>query len=298
MSNNVLRLFGGFIAILALAPVAMAQTAPAAQGGGRQRGGAAAGAQAAPGAASNGKEIEGAGGQMPHYTYPAAPGPAPRQEVSGTWGGPLSTPKIDPVPPMTAWGKERFAANKSNQRINVASSNDPLNHCDPLGFPRNALWESRGIAFATMPGKIAELFQYQRTWREIFTDGRELPKDVGGNGPDSRYYGYSVGHWDGDYTLVVDTVGLDDGTWLDNAGHPHSGDLRVNERYTRVDQHTLEMTVVLDDPKTYTAKWMAGKTTFKWIPQQEFDEQLCIPSQMEDYLKVLAGPAGAPSGGH
>jgi hypothetical protein len=202
--------------------------------------------------------------------------------------------KIDPVPPMTAWGQEQFAAHKSNQKISVAESNDPLDTCDPLGFPRNALWESRGIAFAKMPDKIVEVFQYQRVWREIWTDGRALPKNIDNDAPDStdsRYYGYSVGHWDGDYTFVVDTAGLDQDTWLDNAGHPHSGDLRVNERYTRMDQHTMEMTVTVNDPKVYTRPWMAGQTIYKWIPQQQFDEQLCIPSRMQDYTKLIARPA-------
>jgi hypothetical protein len=279
------------IAALALPLLTVAQTSQPRQTTDQQ---SAAAPVSTAGASQGATEIEGKGGQMPHYKYAGPPGPAPKQDLSGEWGGPLSAAKVDPAPPMTAWGQERFAANKSNQKINVADSNDPLDTCDPLGFPRNALWESRGIAFAKMPDKVVELFQYEKVWREIWTDGRALPKNVGSdilNSPDSRYYGYSVGHWDGDYTLVVDTVGLDDSTWLDNAGHPHSGDLHVNERYTRVDQHTLEMTVTLDDPKVFTRPWMAGETTFKWIPEQQFDEQLCIPSHMQDYFKLLANPA-------
>jgi hypothetical protein len=280
--------------ILAWSQVTIAQSSQPRQSTGQPS--VAASASTA-GAGQGAKEIEGGGNQMPHYKYAGPPGPAPRQDLSGEWGGPLSAAKVDPPPPMTALGQAQFAANKSNQKISVAESNDPLDTCDPLGFPRNALWESRGIAFATMPDKVVELFQYQKVWREIWTDGRALPKNIDRDTPDStdsRYYGYSTGHWDGDYTFVVDTVGLDDSTWLDNAGHPHSGDLRVNERYTRVDQHTLEMTVTLDDPKLYTRSWMAGKTTFKWIPQQQFDEQLCIPSRMQDYTKLIARPAAGP----
>jgi len=292
MTNRLVECsVAGLIGVLALSSIAVAQTSQPRQATGQQSATATA---STAGAGQAGSEIEGKGQQMPHYKYAGPPGPAPKQDLSGEWGGPLSAAKVDPVPPMTAWGQERFAANKSNQKINVADSNDPLDTCDPLGFPRNALWESRGIAFAKMPDKVVELFQYEKVWREIWTDGRALPKNVGSdipNSPDPRYYGYSVGHWDGDYTLVVDTVGLDDSTWLDNAGHPHSGDLHVNERYTRVDQHTLEMTVTLDDPKVFTRPWMAGQTTFKWIPEQQFDEQLCIPSHMQDYYKLLANPA-------
>jgi hypothetical protein len=279
------------LAILAFSFAAIGQTSQPRQNGGRAAGAAAA---ATAGAGQGGKEIEGEGNQMPHYTYAGPPGPALRQDLIGEWGGPLSAAKVDPVPPMTAFGQAQFAAHKSNQKISVAESNDPLDTCDPLGFPRNALWESRGIAFAKMPDKVVEVFQYQRVWREIWTDGRDLPKNIDNEAPDStdsRYYGYAVGHWDGDYTFVVDTGGLDQDTWLDNAGHPHSGDLRVNERYTRMDQHTMQMTVTLTDPKVYTRPWMAGQSIYKWIPQQQFDEQLCIPSRMQDYTKLIARPA-------
>jgi hypothetical protein len=130
----------------------------------------------------------------------------------------------------------QFKLHKTNGEYPVADSNDPIKGCDPLGFPRNMLFMTRGIVFTTMPGKMIEMSEYNRIWREIWTDGRELPKDVGGrsaDAPDPRWYGYSVGHWEGDYTFVVNTVGSDPRTWLDNAGHPHSVDLRVEERYTR-----------------------------------------------------------------
>jgi hypothetical protein len=294
MSHRLGYFVASLIAVAGFSAVTFVQSCTAQTSAGRPSGSTSG---LVGGARQDGKEIEGQGNQMPHYKYDGAPGPAPRQDVSGVWGGPLSAPKADPVPAMTDWGKARFAANKSNQRIDVAVSNDPLNHCDPLGFPRNALWESRGISFVNAPGKVVELFQYEKVWREIWTDGRALPQGAGSdaaNAPDSRYYGYSVGHWDGDYALVVDTVGIDERTWLDNSGHPHSDELHVSERYTRVDSHTLEMAVTLDDPKTYTKPWMAGTTIFKWIPRQEFEEQLCVPSLMEEYMKFVGGPAGGP----
>ena len=61
--------------------------------------------------------------------------------------------------------------------------------------------------------------QYQRVWRDVAMDGRSLPAKVDARGfPDARFYGYSVGHWDGDYTFVIDTTGVDDRTWLDEGG--------------------------------------------------------------------------------
>src|SRR5439155_6469222 len=81
------------------------------------------------------------------------------------------------------------------------------------------------------PDSVLMLYMFEKRWRVIWTDGRQLPKD-----PDPRWYGYSVGHWEDDYTLVVETIGTDDRTWLDNAGDPHSDQLRVVERYHRLNQ--------------------------------------------------------------
>jgi hypothetical protein len=220
-------------------------------------------------------------------------GAAPRRDLTGFWAG-LVAAKLNEVPPLTPWGLEQFHLHKNNGDFPVAESNDPIKGCDPLGFPRNMLFMTRGIAFAQMPGRVLALSQFNRVWREIWTDGRELPKNVGGDSadaPDPRWYGYSVGHWEGDYTFVVDTVGSDERSWLDNVGHPHSIDLRVQERYTRVDHNDLEVTITINDPKTYTKPFVITKSSFKWIPRQDFEEQLCVPSEEAEYLKLIGDPA-------
>ena len=131
--------------------------------------------------------------------------------------------------------------------------------CDPLGFPRNLFHEMRAMELVQTPKKVVQLFQYQGIWRQIWTDGRELPKNAGADtidAPDPMYYGYSVGKWDGD-TFVVDTVGLDGDTWLDVYGDPHSENLKVEERYVRQDHDTMKLTVQVDDPKAYSKPFMA-----------------------------------------
>jgi len=225
-------------------------------------------------------------------------GPAPRQDLTGFWTGPI-TAKLNPVPPMTPWGQEQFRSHKNHSQYSEAESNDPMKYCDPMGFPRDMLYDNRGFAFAPMPGKILQAFQFNRVWREIWTDGRELPKNVGGRSADAadpRWYGYSVGHWEGDYTFVVDTVGSDERTWLDSVGHPHSIDMRVQERYTRVDHNTLEMTMTIDDPKTYTKPFVITNARFRWLVNQDLVEEICVPSLMQEYLKIIADPAGDVSG--
>jgi len=224
-------------------------------------------------------------------------GPAPRHDITGFWAGPPS-PKENQVPAMTAWGQEQFRSHKGHSQYSEAESNDPMKFCDPLGFPRDMLYQTRGIAFAPMADRMLQLSQFNRVWREIWTDGRELPKNVGArsaDAPDPRWYGYSVGRWDGDYTFVVDTVGSDDRSWLDTAGHPHSIDMRVQERYTRLDRNTLEMTITIDDPKAYTKPFVITTSRFKWIPKQELREEICVPSLMQEYLNIIGDPAGASS---
>jgi hypothetical protein len=150
-------------------------------------------------------------------------------------------------------------------------------------------------AFPTMPDRIIVLNQYERAWREISMNGRELPKNVGGTGkdaPDPRYYGYSVGHWEGHNTLVVETTGLDEKTWLTRMGYPHSVDAHVQERYTRPDHNDLQLTITVDDPKICTKPFVLGTVNSKWVSDQQLAEQLCIPSDMLRYLNLIGDPAG------
>lgn len=147
-----------------------------------------------------------------------------------------------------------------------------------------------------MPDRIVVLYQFQQAWREIWMEGRELPQNAGAaekGAPDPRYFGYSVGHWESDNALVVNTTGLDDRTWLDRDGHPHTVEARVQERFTRVDHNNLELTITVDDPKIYTQPFSLGTVYFKWIPNQIFNEMLCIPSETVEYLKSVGDPAGS-----
>ena len=217
-------------------------------------------------------------------------GPAPVHDLTGFWNGPLE-PKFGETPVLTPLGESKFKKNIPDPFS--AHSNDPWRVCDPFGFPRSATNETRGLAFATMPQGIVIMTQYEKIWRMVWMDGRELPKNVGTRGgPSSRWYGYSIGHWDSDNTLVVETTGVDDTTWIDRRGYPHSVDMHVAERYTRVDHNDLELSVTIDDPKMYTKPFVEVTNKFKFTPKQLEDEQLCVPSQAIDYLNTIAIPAG------
>jgi hypothetical protein len=194
---------------------------------------------------------------------------------------------------MTPVGQKVFALNKPERQYTLAGTNDPFDVCDPLGMPRKIMVETRSVVFAAIPNRMLQLWQYDRIWREIWTDGRELPKNVGDKGgPDPRWYGYSVGHWENDNTFVIDTNGSDDRSWVDGAGHPHSVDMTIEERYTRKDHDTLDLAITINDPNYYTGP-ILGENHFKWVPNQELaEEDICAPSQIAAYQAIIGVPAG------
>jgi hypothetical protein len=240
-------------------------------------------------------------------------GPAPKRDLTGTWAGPSSGAAVPAginaqqptAPPLTALGQQLYQQNKPIGKYSPAGTNDPHSrYCDPYGFPHNMTDEIRGMTITTLPNRTFILIQYMNVWREIWTDGRALPTDVasGKDGLDPRYNGYSVGHWEDDYTFVVDTTGLDESTWTAKNGYPHTVDAHVHERFHRESKNDLTLTLTMDDPKLYTKQFFLGEEHFRWIPNQQVDEFTCIPSQVQQYLKEMGDPAGfdlnaAPQGG-
>jgi len=229
-------------------------------------------------------------------------GPAPKRDLTGTWAGPGSSPAVPrgrpaEKPELTPLGQQLMSQNKPIGKYGPAGTNDPhARYCDPFGFPQNMYNEGRALSIATMPNRIVILLQFMDVWREIWTDGRALPAKVGGTDKDSldpTYNGYSVGHWEDDYTLVVDTTGLDERTWLTGTGYPHSVNAHVQERYTRVDHNTMKLSITVDDPKMYTKPFSLGTYNYRWIPNQKIDEWQCIPSDLMKYIHELGDPAGS-----
>jgi hypothetical protein len=204
-------------------------------------------------------------------------------DFSGVWQlDEKSLTFSDQVPTMTPEGQAKFNGNKPGygpRAVPPALGNDPEGNCDPLGFPRNVVNPIRPIEFANLPNRLVQFFQYHEVWRTIWLDGRELPKD-----PFPTWLGYSVGKWDGD-TLVVETVGLDERTWLDHFGNPHSDQLRVEERYRRIKYDTIQLNMTLYDPKTYTQPWVSETKQYLLQPKAELVEELCVPSEEQAFNK-------------
>ena len=232
-------------------------------------------------------------------------GPAPKRDLTGTWAGESSGAGVrrlvppESPPPLTPLGKQLFDRNKAEGRgVLIAQSNDPyVRYCDPFGFPRNMNDEIRSITITTLPDRTFVLLKFMSIWREIWMDGRTLPANFSGRGPDVHdptYNGYSVGRWEDDYTFVVETTGVDPETWATESGYPHSVDARVTERFHRSTRNDLSVTMTMDDPKLYTRPLRLGEVSFRWIPSQTFFDFSCVPSSVQQYLKDVADPSGTP----
>jgi hypothetical protein len=233
----------------------------------------------------------------PGFTWTANdPPPVPPYDLSGIWdagtagiSGPGHT-----TPPLTTWGEQ---VNQTHRPGNgprmapLAEINDPLSIlCAPAGFPLNLLYELRPFEVVQLSNKVLMLYMFEQRWRTIWTDGRPLPQD-----PDPRWYGYSVGKWEDERTFVVETIGLDEQTWLDNAGNPHSAELRVEERYRRVAYDTLELTVAIDDPKAYTEPWLGrDRLPLRLLSSDtDFREMICSPAEAREYQQFISDASKA-----
>ena len=220
--------------------------------------------------------------------------PAPKRDLSGLWNAGFAG--VAPtgqktVAPLTALGERMGKTHRSgdgSRTVPIAEINDPLSTMgDPAGFPRDLLFELRPFQVVQTPNQILILYMFEKRWRVIWTDGRALPKD-----PDPRWYGYSTGKWVDDYTFVVTTIGTDERTWLNNAGDPHSNNLKVEERYHRASRGTLELTVVIDDPTVYMKPWLGrDKLELRLMPAgTDLMEMIPSASEAAEYRRVMAPP--------
>ena len=174
-------------------------------------------------------------------------------------------------PEMTPWAQAKFkqAKNSNGGEYTLDTTNDPvLTRCSPPGTPR-VYFHPYPFEFVHTPKQTLMLFEYDHTNRRIFTDGRAVPSD-----PDLTWMGTSVGRWEGNTTLVVETVGLDERTWLDRLGHPHSDQLKVTERFRRMDQDHLEIDFTMTDPKALVKPWTAT-FYYELRPNWELGEISC-----------------------
>ena len=202
----------------------------------------------------------------PRFPYdPNGPPVATFFEAGGNMAGGL---------PYTPWAKQI-----RDERHAQDNKNNPDANCLPMGFLQFHL-QPQPRKIVQTPGLI--LIEYEANYglRHIYTDGRKLPPP---GEPQPFWYGYSVGHWDGD-TLVVETNnlrGAEDGPhdgWLDVNGSPYTEQAKITERFRRLTTGHLQIDFTVDDPKAYTKPWTV-RVDQRLLPDQELIEFICNENQ-------------------
>ena len=261
MRNRPTGLLAVLVAIVTVSPVTFAQT------------GEQSGTTKAPTAATLSHDLSGVWMQYPGGNVPGTPG---MDAVNDKFR-----------PPFTPWGQARFDANLPivGPRAVAGTENDPVLRCEPAGPPM-LITLPNPYEIVQIPGRVLIFYEELHVWRTIWADGRPLPKN-----PAPSWLGYSVGKWEGD-TFVVDTIGFNDKVWADAFGDPRSEQMHLIERYRRLDHDTLELTIILDDPKSYTKPWINPPKLHKLEPGWEIAEWRCIVDEQKDYDREVRMPAG------
>jgi len=198
--------------------------------------------------------------------HPTPAGPTPRTpdgkpDLSGVWWAQRTVDpgKPEPLPWADALQRERAANN---------SKDAPGAHCLPRGLTNAGALFPFKLVYT--PKLLVMLFEDDTpSHRQVFLDGRGHPKDA-----DPSWFGHSIGRWDGD-TLVIDTVGFNDQSWIDTIGHPHTEMLHITERFHRVDLGHLEIEFTIEDPPTYAKPWVINRVA-DLNTKDEIGEYVCI----------------------
>jgi hypothetical protein len=239
----------------------------------------------------------------PPYTINPLPpgGPAPRlanghvdfsghwlpngagQGVSGRFGvNPAARGQFDPKvtpeerPVFQQWALDKM---KSMTPTEVELSKSSVN-CMPRGLPAIWLQNPYSTMLVHTPQMLAQLYEVLNNWRIIHTDGRAVPKN-----PEPWFHGTSAARWEGD-TLVVDTIGIDERTYVQPNGWFHSDALRITERYTRPSMNYLIVEITVDDPKVLAKPWKSAPR--RWtLGNGEMYEFYCTNNKEVEELEKL-----------
>jgi hypothetical protein len=246
---------------------------------------------------------------------PDLEGPVPRMadgkpDLSGVWQlkrtgrprGPNEKPPPPPpgTPPLATFFNigagfpdglpfQPWARKLREDRMAENNKDNPDAHCLPIGLTQFHMHPQPRKIIQT-PNLIVILYESNYGVRQIFLDGRPSPP------PDEVepwWYGYSVGHWEGD-TLVVQTTGLRDGGWLDVTGSPLTDQGKITERFRRVNYGNMQIDVTIDDPKAYT-KPFTVRVNHQIMLNTDLIEFICLENEQSSRLYDQDEPAPADS---
>jgi hypothetical protein len=185
----------------------------------------------------------------PDLAAPAPKTPNGKPDLSGVWlTGFGYTGDIAKDLKSGELSFQPWAAALYKHRRETNSKDDPQGRCVLSGVPREDV-VPYPFKILNSNREIVILYEALHSFRQIFMDGRALPKD-----PNPSWMGYSIGHWDGD-TLVVESKGFVENSWIDNNGHPGTESMRLTERFHRRDFGHIDLQITVDDPKAYMKPW-------------------------------------------
>ena len=209
-----------------------------------------------------------------------------KTDLSGVWWIPLRSDENDQDAPPPKYAVNLAAdlapdavpmrpasAALFQKRAEGLGKDFPSSRCTPPGVPLNYTIPTP-FKIVQTPEVTVVLHEEANLARQIFTDGRKLPRD-----PIPAWMGYSIGHWEGD-ALVVESSGFNDKTWLDAAGHPHGEKLRVTERYRRLNVGNMEIEITIADPEHYERPWTV-KVAAELLPEVEMLESVCLEGEKD-----------------
>ncbi len=158
------------------------------------------------------------------------------------------------------------------ERAKSLGKDNPTSHCLPAGIPMGDLLPGPR-RFVQLPNLLVVLYEGVNPQRMIYLDGRTHVVEQ------PAWLGYSVGRWEKD-TLVVDTRGFNDRTWLDAFGHPRTEAMHIVERFTRRDFGHMEVQMTFEDPGAYT-KPFSIRFTQTLAPDTDVIEYVCAENEKD-----------------
>jgi hypothetical protein len=192
-----------------------------------------------------------------------------KPDLSGIWRGDPGGYGLNIAADLKPAEIQPWAETLYKQRLEDLGKDSPSYRCMPNIGPYVTFGIFKILQTPDVVGFLSEF----NGFRQVLTDGRPLPED-----PNPTWQGYSVGYWDGD-TLVIESAGFNDQTWLD-AGHPHSDQLRVTERFRRQDFGHMDLKMTFSDPKIYARSWTID-VELELVPDTEVLEYVCNENEKD-----------------
>jgi hypothetical protein len=222
----------------------------------------------------------------PDLSAPAPRTPDGKPDLSGLWQPEINPYRFNVIQDLKDESIFRPAAEAIfMERVKDFRRDDPVTNCLP-GGPSEML----NVMYRIIQSPLVVALLHESgtgRYRQIYMDGRKLPND-----PNPTWLGYSVAHWEGD-TLVVESAGFNDRTWLDRAGHPHSENLRVTERFQRIDFGHMQYQITFDDPETLT-KPLSLSLPVNYRADTDMLENVCNENNRDKVHMVATATSGVP----